>query len=150
MHSLFYHRTKSETGQGSGNSTILLHSREKFYSVISPSKKCIVKDQKAYGFDIQILSSQHIWCIAKSSTNDGALKDNLEFACTNIDCSPIKEGSPCFYPDTLISQASVAMNLYYQDSGKDDWDCNFNDSGLLTVTDPSKYEILIPIVEVEV
>ncbi|URE41080.1 X8 domain, partial [Musa troglodytarum] len=77
------------------------------------------------------------WCVAKPSTGDIALKDNIEYACSQVDCSVIERGEPCFYPDTLISHASVAMNSYYQSRGRNHWNCYFNNSAVTAVTDPS-------------
>ncbi|KAJ6423544.1 hypothetical protein OIU84_024499, partial [Salix udensis] len=36
----------------------------------------------------------------------------------------------------LINHASVAMNLYYQCKGRNQWNCDFRNSGLIVVTDP--------------
>jgi len=48
------------------------------------------------------------------------------------------KGYPCFSPDSLISHASISMNLYYQCKGRNHWNCDFRDSGLIVKTDPSK------------
>ena len=82
---------------------------------------------------------QGMWCVAKPSANDTILQSNIDFACSLVDCSSLREGGPCFEPDTLISHASVAMNLYYEANGKTYLNCLFRDSGLITVTDPSMY-----------
>ncbi|XP_072969256.1 major pollen allergen Ole e 10-like [Typha angustifolia] len=90
-------------------------------------------------------TSQHSWCIAKPSTSDVHLIDNIQFACGEIDCSPIQANGSCFYPDTKSSHASVAMNLYYQSAGRNPWNCYFSGTGLIVFNDPSygkcKYEI---------
>nr|XP_010924235.1 glucan endo-1,3-beta-glucosidase-like [Elaeis guineensis] len=83
------------------------------------------------------LSSQKTWCVAKPSTTELALKDNIQFACNNINCSPIQIGGPCFYPDTTISHASVVMNIYYQANGRNYWNCDFGGSGMISFSDPS-------------
>lgn len=44
-----------------------------------------------------------------------------------------KKGRPCFNPNTLISHASVAMKLYYQEMGKNFWNCNFTNSALIVI-----------------
>lgn len=31
------------------------------------------------------------------------------------------------------------MNLYYQSEGQNAWNCKFTDSGIVTLTDPSKF-----------
>ncbi|XP_064940896.1 glucan endo-1,3-beta-D-glucosidase-like [Musa acuminata AAA Group] len=89
------------------------------------------------GGTINTVDAQKTWCVAKPSTSDTALKDNIEYACSQVDCSVTERGKPCFYPDTLISHASVAMNLYYQSRGRNHWNCYFNNSAVTTVTDPS-------------
>ncbi|CAN8318256.1 unnamed protein product [Cochlearia groenlandica] len=81
--------------------------------------------------------SQGDWCIANPVTDEEKLKQMIDFACSKIDCRIIMEGGACFCPNTLINHASVAMNLYYQAQGRHYWNCNFEGSGLITVTDPS-------------
>nr|XP_010907849.1 major pollen allergen Ole e 10-like [Elaeis guineensis] len=83
------------------------------------------------------LLSQKTWCVAKPSTIELALKDNIQFACNNINCSPIQIGGVCFYPDTTISHASVVMNIYYQANGRNYWNCDFGGSGMISFGDPS-------------
>ncbi|CAE6047670.1 unnamed protein product [Arabidopsis lyrata] len=77
------------------------------------------------------------WCVAKPSTANERLQENINFACSKIDCQIILEGGACYLPDNLISRASVAMNLYYQAQGRHFWNCNFEGSGLIGITDPS-------------
>jgi hypothetical protein len=40
--------------------------------------------------------------------------------------------------ESVASRASVAMNAYYQARGRNSWNCFFNGTGLITITDPSK------------
>ncbi|PKA55580.1 Glucan endo-1,3-beta-D-glucosidase [Apostasia shenzhenica] len=80
---------------------------------------------------------QKTWCVAKPSSDDSALENNINFACSQVDCSILQSGYPCFNPDKLISHASVAMNLYYQAKGRNYWNCYFSDSALTVTTDPS-------------
>ncbi|XP_020595655.1 major pollen allergen Ole e 10-like [Phalaenopsis equestris] len=84
------------------------------------------------------------WCVANPSAKEVDLQNNIDFACSKIDCSLIQYDGLCFFPDTNISHASVAMNLYYQSNGRNSWNCYFGGSGLLVTTDPSygtcKYE----------
>ncbi|XP_073009469.1 major pollen allergen Ole e 10-like [Typha latifolia] len=77
------------------------------------------------------------WCIAKPSSSDEALQKNINFACSLTDCAIIQNGGPCFFPDSAMSHASVAMNLYYQSRGRNNWNCDFSGSGLVVITDPS-------------
>ncbi|KAL8098382.1 glucan endo-1,3-beta-D-glucosidase-like [Apium graveolens] len=78
------------------------------------------------------------WCVAKPSTDEIALQNNIEYACTNVDCSTfLQPGCPCYTPDNRINHASVAMNVYYQRQGRNKWNCDFNNSAIVTITDPS-------------
>ncbi|CAA2996470.1 glucan endo-1,3-beta-D-glucosidase-like [Olea europaea var. sylvestris] len=82
-------------------------------------------------------SGQGVWCIARPSTSDQALTDNINYACGIVNCSLIQPGGSCFYPTSLMNHASVVMNLYYQKAGRHYWNCDFKNSGLTVVTDPS-------------
>ncbi|XP_019710395.2 major pollen allergen Ole e 10 [Elaeis guineensis] len=80
---------------------------------------------------------QKTWCVAKPSSDEATLTANVNYACSQVDCKVLQKGNPCFYPDNLMSHASVAMNLYYQARGRNYWNCHFKNSGLVTITDPS-------------
>jgi hypothetical protein len=54
----------------------------------------------------------------------------------------IQKGEPCYYPDSPVSRAVVAMNLYYAYSGRHPWNCYFNNSALVVQSDPSTPFIL--------
>ena len=86
----------------------------------------------------RFLLSKKTWCVAKSSSDEATLWENLNYACSQVDCSVLREGSSCFHPDNLMSHASVAMNLYYQAAGRNKWNCCFKNSALVATTDPSK------------
>ncbi|KAI0492900.1 hypothetical protein KFK09_027176 [Dendrobium nobile] len=75
------------------------------------------------------------WCVAKPSSDDATLSANLNYSCSQVDCSILQRD--CAFPNTLISHASIAMNLYYQAVGRNYWNCYFSNSGLITTTDPS-------------
>ncbi|XP_042453269.1 major pollen allergen Ole e 10-like [Zingiber officinale] len=79
------------------------------------------------------------WCVAKPSSDAATLIANLNYACSQlqVNCSVLRIGCACARPNSLISHASVAMNLYYQTAGRHYWNCFFNDSALVTTTDPS-------------
>ncbi|KAF5201956.1 Glucan endo-1,3-beta-D-glucosidase [Thalictrum thalictroides] len=91
------------------------------------------------GFVKLVNGDQKTWCVAKPSTEDSALQNNIDYVrIQGIDCSSYfeRDGCPCFKPNTLINHASVAMNLYYQKNGRNHWNCNFTSSGLITTIDP--------------
>lgn len=76
------------------------------------------------------------WCVAKPGIPDPALQEIIDFACGVLkDCSKIQEHGSCFLPNTLISHASFAMNLYYKADGQ--YNCDFNGAGQVVVTNPS-------------
>ncbi|KAJ4749389.1 Carbohydrate-binding X8 domain superfamily protein [Rhynchospora pubera] len=81
--------------------------------------------------------SEKTWCVAKPSTDEVALVDNISYACSIVDCTILQEGHSCFYPNNNISHASIAMNLYFQSRGRNNWNCDFKNSGLIVSTDPS-------------
>ncbi|KAL0739960.1 hypothetical protein Bca4012_081473 [Brassica carinata] len=83
------------------------------------------------------LQRQRDWCIANSITDNERLLNNIGYACSIIDCGIIKEGGSCYNPNTTLNHASIAMNLYYQAKGRNKWNCYFDGSGLITITDPS-------------
>ncbi|XP_057461886.1 uncharacterized protein LOC130752108 [Actinidia eriantha] len=89
------------------------------------------------------------WCVAKPSSNEATLLENINYACSQVDCRTLQKGCPCSSPDNLISHASIVMNLYYQCKGRNKWNCDFQigfflitylesrNSGLISLTDPS-------------
>ncbi|KAL0321961.1 UNVERIFIED_CONTAM: Glucan endo-1,3-beta-glucosidase [Sesamum calycinum] len=78
------------------------------------------------------------WCVPKADASDAALQANLDYACgQGIDCKPIQPGGACFTPETVRSHASFAMNSYYQAKGRNDFNCDFSGTGVITSTDPS-------------
>ncbi|KAF1868511.1 hypothetical protein Lal_00008319 [Lupinus albus] len=81
---------------------------------------------------------QNTWCIARYTSNDAELNDNILYACNALkDCMIIEEGGSCFNPNNLIGHASVVMNQYYAKSGRNPWNCYFSGTGLIVITDPS-------------
>ncbi|KAI3415086.1 Glucan endo-1, partial [Psidium guajava] len=78
------------------------------------------------------------WCVPKSGVSDAQLQAALDYACSqNIDCGPIQPGGACFEPNTVASHAAFAMNLYYQNSAKNPWNCDFSQTAALTTNNPS-------------
>ncbi|XP_020268859.1 glucan endo-1,3-beta-D-glucosidase-like [Asparagus officinalis] len=89
------------------------------------------------GGTLRSVQAQKTWCVAKPSSEEATLVANINYACSQVDCSISYQGFPCFYPDTLISHASIAMNLYYQANGRHYWNCDFKNSALIVTTNPS-------------
>lgn len=88
------------------------------------------------------------WCVSKPTSNDTQLMENLEYVCRRVDCHVIERGGPCFHLETHLHHASVAMNLYYQSTGRRNSSCDFRNSGLISLTDPSKPNWPIPISQI--
>ncbi|KAK8985532.1 hypothetical protein V6N11_068786 [Hibiscus sabdariffa] len=70
------------------------------------------------------------------SSEQATLLANINFACSQVDCRVMQKGCPCFRPDNLMSHASIAMNLYYQAKGRNQWNCDFRGSALVVITNP--------------
>ncbi|KAG5566911.1 hypothetical protein RHGRI_002459 [Rhododendron griersonianum] len=86
-------------------------------------------------------NSDNKWCVPKQDASDEALQANIDFVCdSGVDCTPIQNNGPCFKPDTVRSHASFAMNAYYQANGRNDYDCDFTNTGVITMVDPSYKE----------
>ncbi|KAG2313584.1 hypothetical protein Bca52824_025141 [Brassica carinata] len=79
------------------------------------------------------------WCVAKPSSDQAPLLDNINYACSHVDCRLLSSGHPCYSPSNLINHASIAMSLYYQANGRNYWNCNFNNSGLVVILIPVSY-----------
>eukprot|EP00249_Psilotum_nudum_P005461 c18899_g2_i1 orf=125-559(+) len=89
---------------------------------------------------------RQIWCIGKPAAQDANLMRNVEYACgqAGVDCSAIQPGGACYRPNSVISHASYAMNLYYQKNGRNWWTCDFINTGILVFTDPSFGDCIYP------
>ncbi|KAI3866811.1 hypothetical protein MKW92_050396 [Papaver armeniacum] len=78
------------------------------------------------------------WCVPKSSAEQDDLQNNIDYVCgLGVDCRPIQESGPCFFPDTVRAHAAYAMNMYYQAMGQNTYDCDFKHTGAVTTVDPS-------------
>ncbi|XVE93222.1 hypothetical protein REPUB_Repub01dG0171700 [Reevesia pubescens] len=85
------------------------------------------------------------WCVPKAGISDAQLQSSLDYACgQGIDCSPIQPGGACFEPNTIASHAAYAMNLYYQTSAKNPWNCDFSQTATLTSQNPSYNNCIYP------
>nr|XP_043613402.1 glucan endo-1,3-beta-glucosidase [Erigeron canadensis] len=81
---------------------------------------------------------QKTWCVPKTRASEEVLQANIDYVCgLGFDCQPIREGGRCFYPDSVHAHAAYAMNVYYQATGRHDYDCDFSRTGLITSSNPS-------------
>ncbi|KAK4752109.1 hypothetical protein SAY87_020907 [Trapa incisa] len=86
------------------------------------------------------------WCVPKAGIPDDQLQADLDYACgqQGIDCGPIQPGGACFEPNTVASHAAYAMNLYFQTSGKNPWNCDFSQTATFTLNNPSYNGCMYP------
>lgn len=75
----------------------------------------------------------------RSDASDAQLQSNIDYVCSTglVDCKQIQNGGSCFEPNTLQNHAAYVMNAYYQAAGRNPYDCDFAQSGVITATDPS-------------
>ncbi|XVF57321.1 hypothetical protein PTKIN_Ptkin06aG0195800 [Pterospermum kingtungense] len=72
------------------------------------------------------------WCMFNPNANDlSKLADNINYACTYADCTPLGYGSSCNNLDAN-GNTSYAFNMYYQVQNQNPMACNFQ--GLATLT----------------
>lgn len=82
---------------------------------------------------------EKIWCLPKTGADVEALQRNIDYVC-GLEaeyCKPIQEGGECFLPNTVKAHAAFAMNAYYQGTGKNDYDCDFEQTAAISTVDPS-------------
>ncbi|KAK1570600.1 hypothetical protein Q3G72_004291 [Acer saccharum] len=78
------------------------------------------------------------WCLPKTGAEVETLQNNIDYVCgLGLDCGAIQEGGPCFLPNTVRAHAAFAMNLYYQATERNDYDCDFKQTGSITDVNPS-------------
>ncbi|KAF2299312.1 hypothetical protein GH714_031462 [Hevea brasiliensis] len=78
------------------------------------------------------------WCLPKTGADIEALQRNIDYVCgMGMDCGPIVDGGECFLPNTVRAHAAFAMNAYYQAMGRNDYDCDFQQTGAISSLDPS-------------
>lgn len=79
------------------------------------------------------------WCVPKPDATDAALQANIDYVCSNgADCRPIQPGGACYEPTSVRAHASYIMNAFYQSNGRNDFNCDFRNTGVVTFSDPSK------------
>lgn len=74
------------------------------------------------------------WCMLNPNAkveNSSLLADNINFACTFADCTPLGYGSSCGGLDTNTN-ASFAFNVYYQTQSQGEEACDFQGFAVVT------------------
>ena len=128
---------RDANGCYSQSSTMVTH---KFEVIMSGMPIDILLHDMTFLLLLLDICAGKTWCVAKSGSSDAALTTGLNFACGPgyANCGPIQAGGSCYQPNTLASHATWAYNDYYRRSGNNYWDCYFNGTGVVTITDPSK------------
>ncbi|KAJ4843946.1 Glucan endo-1,3-beta-D-glucosidase [Turnera subulata] len=86
-----------------------------------------------------------MWCVPKDGVSNAQSQSNLDYAFgQGIDCSPIRPSGACFEPNTLAAHAAYAMNLLYQNSAKNPWNCDFSQAATLSSKNPSYNDCTYP------
>lgn len=84
------------------------------------------------------------WCLPKTGAEIDALQSNIDYVCgLGLDCGAIQEGGSCFLPNSVQAHAAYAMNMYYQAMGRNDFDCDFKQTGAISDVDPSMLFLLL-------
>ncbi|KAK2397051.1 glucan endo-1,3-beta-glucosidase [Trifolium repens] len=77
------------------------------------------------------------WCMFNPNANNlSKLADNINYACTFADCTPLGYGSSCNNLDAN-GNASYAFNMYYQVQNQNDLACNFEGLAMITTNNIS-------------
>ncbi|RZS28340.1 hypothetical protein BHM03_00061921 [Ensete ventricosum] len=89
-------------------------------------------------------SSGLVFCVANHSADANALTNGLDWACGPgaANCTAIQPGQPCYVPNNLTALASYAYNDYYQRTRSSGGSCYFNNTAMMTASDPSKRFVL--------
>ncbi|KAL5547160.1 hypothetical protein UlMin_006847 [Ulmus minor] len=78
------------------------------------------------------------WCVFNPNAKDvSKLADNINYACTFADCTPLGYGSSCNGLDAN-GNASYAFNMYYQVQNQNDMACNFEGLAMVTTQNISQ------------
>jgi hypothetical protein len=96
------------------------------------------------GGNFELFNEQEkTFCVPKPTASEQELIANIEYACAHLGdfCGRIKPNGSCFYPDETVNHASVVMNMYYVLNRRTNSSCNFSNSGIISLTDPSKHLI---------
>jgi hypothetical protein len=85
-------------------------------------------------------SATYVWCVAKPNATNSSLQQGLDWACGPglANCDPIQPGGACYLPNTVVSHASYAFNIYYHYFQTDPRSCSFGGDAVLINVDPSE------------
>nr|KYP66069.1 Glucan endo-1,3-beta-glucosidase 7 [Cajanus cajan] len=86
------------------------------------------------------------WCVPKVGVSEAQLQANIDYICGSkiVDCGAIEAGGACYEPNTIISHAAFVMNLYFQEAGRNPWNCDFSQTAIVTSQNPSYNTCVYP------
>ncbi|CAK9233750.1 unnamed protein product [Sphagnum troendelagicum] len=79
----------------------------------------------------------HQYCVLNPNVDLTNLTENVAYACSRSDCTPLYTGSSCAFLDA-VDNASYAFNSYFQFQNQNPAACNFQGLGEVTTQDPSQ------------
>ncbi|RVX12875.1 Glucan endo-1,3-beta-glucosidase 4 [Vitis vinifera] len=84
-------------------------------------------------------NSSTVFCVAKEGADSDDLEKGLNWACgqSQVNCTAIQEGQPCYSPNTYQNHASYAYNDYYQKMRSGGGTCDFRGTATTTTADPN-------------
>lgn len=82
---------------------------------------------------------QKNWCVPTPGATDALLQGNIDYVCSlgTVDCKPIQAGGACFNPNSVRSHAAYAMNAFYSANGRQGFNCEFKQTGVVSTKNPS-------------
>ncbi|XP_073137644.1 glucan endo-1,3-beta-glucosidase 13-like [Henckelia pumila] len=106
-------------------------------------------EQKVYDISLTLQSTNNdgggvlgqTWCMASGDHHDEKkLREALDYVCDEggVDCSWIQPGGECYDPaDSVVAQASLAFNRYYQMNGRRGGTCYFGGAAYVVTQSPN-------------
>jgi len=84
------------------------------------------------------------YCVLNTLADRTNLSQNVAFACSRADCTPLYPGSSCagLSPE---QNASYSFNIYFQFQNQDPNACNFQGLAMITTENPSVGNCRFPI-----
>ncbi|KAH0467369.1 hypothetical protein IEQ34_004607 [Dendrobium chrysotoxum] len=92
------------------------------------------------------LASLGTFCVARQNADPTALKAGIDWACGPglANCGAIQPGQSCYIANNLVAIASYAYDAYYQANQATGGTCFFNNTAMLTNSDPSSGSCIFP------
>ncbi|KZV29509.1 glucan endo-1,3-beta-glucosidase 13-like [Dorcoceras hygrometricum] len=78
------------------------------------------------------------WCMASGDVGEKKLREALDYVCDEggVDCRWIQPGGSCYDPSSVVAQASLAFNRYYQMKSRRSGTCYFGGAAYVVTHTP--------------